>query len=1337
MDADKKPYFGFVGLHGGMFESFSEYAKPLGVQVEYINDEEIVARKADFSKYDAVFLQHSRQDARDQYTELLRIARGKNPKFRAYPCSGDGSWALLMPAMAKDGTFVNDDELKKYYNSNKENLRRFLVYALVKCCGRDMKIEPPVDPEAPLVYHPDKPDGFSDIKSFLDWASKKRDISKMERVIVLAHSNHLIFQQPEVVDALIREFEKRGVLAIGLTDGKNGYEERELEFKPGLVVHTCHGSESPETRKKLDVPHISSLFNKGQSMEEYLNPSNMLGLNNGRAHQIITQECIGGTQPLFVSATIKGGGSEEALTPVQERVGHLADRACAMLKLRSVPAPSRKVAFIYYDREMGKSELMRGTPTGMNMNAPRSMVEVLKRLSAEGYGVKDAPRNEDELLSRMKDHGRQVGIWNPAVLDRLARSGKAILLPVETYRKWYDEKVPEIRRKELEHQWGPPPGDFLVWENEGKKYIVIPRLDMGNVILLPQPLRGEAQSVTALAVQTHDKLTPPPHNYLATYFWLQEGFPADAIVHFGTHGSEFFLPGKADALVSTDWCDIIIGRLPNIGVWIINNLGESVPLRRRTYATIVDHLTPPLVEAELSDDLKNLQSDIEKWTRVEEGALKDKFAKSIGEQVIKLDLAKDLKLDLSGGRLPTLKEIEAVETHLETIANESVPVSLHIFGQVPSKEQLIPYYVRCAGNKFLDAVGKLLSPENGLDREMVIRKKGESAIRLVVEKGLSPEESLKSIGAAVPDDGLPKLLKETFAMIVQLNADLRNTGNEFSGLMAALGGRFVVPGPGNSPDRNPGSVPTGRNMFVVNPEEIPTPQSWEIGKQLIDDLLKGEFEKNGRYPNKVAFSLGPMSTYRDFGVIESQILYLMGVRPVWDAKRVVGSVELIPAKELGRPRVDVFIQLRGLYRDQLPTRMQLIDKAIRLISNIDEPGNTVRENTLKVKDELLQSGMEPAKAEYSSVARMFGMPPGQMGSSWYYYLVQKTGEWNSREDLMRTYLEHSRSLYTENHWGEEAPESYRQAIQGSEIVIRSWADSVSSPLSNKYTWYIDGSLSMAIKQLTGKEPKYYFADVRDPSKVRMVTAEDAINTDFHVRLFNRKWIEGMMKEGYAGADQVKTNVSNMLGWKIMREGSIRDDQWNEVVDVYVHDSKKLHVREWFDKENPHAFQNLVHMLMEASRKEYWNADAATLKELAQEYARSVVKYGPDGGIRTGGNNSFEKFLEDKLSAPGDANLLADYKAAMDKENVVQNQQQNASSTAQVQPDPATDTAKKTEQQAQDQLKTEQIKGKELAVKKQTLLEQLDRYKFLLIPVLFMFVALVLGFKLRQGAPKLQ
>lgn len=1258
--------FGFIGLHGGMFDTVRAFGPALGIKLVYLTDQDTGRVGQECLSLDVVFLQHLRAEQKERYTEILAGARARNPKFVALTCSPPA--AELLPDLVKRGIVVSDPEIHRYYSSTKENLRRMLAYAAVKYGGRPGTVEPPLEEPPILVYHPDCPAGFPDIQWFQEWAARRPEASgRTNRVLIVAHSLHLVFQQTQVVDALVRECERQGFLAVCITDGTPGWEAREAEFKPQVIVHTCHGGEEQKNREALDVPHIASLYTKASATESYL--QSVQGLAPGELqHQVTSQELKGTIQPLFVGATIQGGGSDEAIQPVPERVEHLVSRVKAMIRLRQEPAARKKVAIVYYDRSMGKSELMRGTATGMFLNSPKSLLRVLRRLGQEGYTMVHPPETEEDLLARMKDHGRQIGVWAPDVLDALAASGKAVLIPAEKYRRWFDTKIPEAQRQQVIQQWGPPPGNFLVWEKDGRKYIVIPRVDLGNVILIPQPLRGEAQTVTALASQTHDKLTPPPHNYLATYFWLQEGFEADALIHFGTHGSEFLLPGKPDGLVQGDWCDIIFGHMPNISVWIVNNVGESTPVRRRSYATIVDHLTPPLVEAELSDELKNLHSDIQKWETVEEGALKDKFLQSINRQIRELRLDRELHMDLVGDRLATPGEIGAVSTYLETIANEMTPTSLHVLGEIPSRELLTPYLVRCVGRKFLTELGKLPRPviaSSATLSELELRKKAEEALNLVLSKKLTPIEALQSEGFAAAKT-LPNVIQEGFDLMVQMDADFQKTGQEIDNLMRALNGRFVPPGPANSPDRNPGAIPTGRNMFVVNPEEIPTPQSWEIGKQLIDDLLAEQHRKNGRYPNKVAFSLSSFSSYRDYGVIESQIFYLMGVRPVWNAKRLVNEVEIIPARELGRPRIDVFLSTRSYYRDQLPTRMTLIDKAVKMVAALDEPENYVRQNTLRVTGELEKGGMAPARAEMLAKARMFGWPPGENGSSWYYYLAEKTGEWTGRADLMRVYLEHCKYVYTEDAWGENAPEAFDRTIQGSEMVIRSWADSVRSPLSDKYTWFIDGSLALAIKQLTGKEPAFYLADVRDSGSTRMVRSEDALQADFRVRLFNRKWIEGMMKEGYAGADQVAVHVSNMLGWTVMRENSVTAENWQEVVDVYLRDSKNLHVREWFDKENPHAFQGLTQTLLETARKGYWQADEATIREIATAHAKSVIRYGKNGGLRGGGNVAFQEFIQTALNVLGDPKaqaLLAEYKAARPAANAAPASQPGAAVAA--------------------------------------------------------------------------
>ena len=233
---------------------------------------------------------------------------------------------------------------------------------------------------------------------------------------------------------------------------------------------------------------------------------------------------LGAIEPQIGAGTRHGGGSDEAFTPIPERIDHLADRAAAWIRLARLANARKKVALVYYDCDLGKAELMRGTATGMFMNGPRSMVNVLKRLQREGYGVAPVPADENELIAWLMDRGRQIGVWSPGVLDRLARSGHAVLIPAETYRAWFESKVPEKQRQAVIERWGPPPGKFLVWRDGDKSFIVIPRIDLGNVILLPQPLRGEAQDTGLI----HDKAAPPPHNYLATYFWLQRSFNADA-----------------------------------------------------------------------------------------------------------------------------------------------------------------------------------------------------------------------------------------------------------------------------------------------------------------------------------------------------------------------------------------------------------------------------------------------------------------------------------------------------------------------------------------------------------------------------------------------------------------------------------------------------------------------------------------------------------------------------------------------------------------------------------------------------------------------------------------
>jgi len=1234
-EAADPPRLAFIGLHGGAFEQIEGFSKDLNFRAEYVSDEQISRRAVDLAVYRIVFIEHGRAEERDAYRELFRAAKRANPALRVFTI-GPTPRTFFDPG--GDNIVEEEPEVKKYYPSTRENLGRFLAYVSVKYLGGPGKIEPPAEVEKSGFHHPDHEGRFDSSAAFLAWSeSRGRLPGKLPRAAVAVHLEHLTFQQPRVVDALILALEAKGILAVGIVDKNPAYEAQLKEFRPDVVIHTCHCTDTVEFRRSLDVPHMHSLFFRKQSIDQWRESGE--GLSNSETpFQVIGQERLGAIEPQVGAGTLHGQGGDEAFTPIPDRIEHLVGRAAAWIRLRRMPHAEKRVAVIYYDREMGKSDLMRGSATGMFLNGPRSLVKVLSRMKSEGYNLSPVPSDEVELIDWLQHRGRQIGLWDAEALDRLARSGEALLIPEARYRDWFEKRVPPQARAEVIKHWGAPPGNLLVWTDRGERFIVVPRIELGNVVLLPQPLRGEAHDPSLL----HDGKVPPPHNYLATYFWLQEQFRADALIHFGTHGSEFVLPGKAVGLSGGDWPDILMGSMPNINPWIIDNAGETGPAKRRAYAVLIGHLPPPIVDAGLSDDLLNLQGLVEKWEALEPGGLQESFRKQISADVDRLHLASEVGRAASekGPLLPD--QIRRVAEYLHDIAAEATPVSLHVLGEPPRDDLLVPFLVTILKAKFLDALAKAL-PESVAGkkpggRAAMLRREAEKAVELVVRRGMNPAEAAAAIGGK--PGAIPVEVEKGLALAADLAKRFGETGQEIDNLIRALDGRFIAPGPVNSPIRNPNAVPTGRNLAMLNPDEIPARPSWEVGKALVEQFLKRSKDNKGQYPTKVGFDLSSFATFRDFGVMEAQILYLMGVEPVWDDRDLVQDVRLIPAKELGRPRIDVFISAGGYYSLNLPGRLELIDKAIRLVAKEAESDNMLHANTERLKGELAKRGLSPDRAAALSSARIFGREPGQFSPGDYYYLVERSGTWDTREELIERYLSRVKHVFTKDHWGEDAPEAYDAAIQGTDTIIRSWSDHLSGPLSNRYTWYAGGSLCLAVKHLTGKEPEFILSDVRDPDKAGVIRAEDALAREYRARLFNRKWIEGMMKEGYAGADQISVMTSNSMGWSIMRPGSVPDETWNEIDAVFVRDKLGLSIRSWFEAENPFAFQDMTETMLETIRKGYWKADAKTAQRLAAAYASSVVRHGEGGGLRGGDNEPLRRFVERTLHNAGTPELAA-------------------------------------------------------------------------------------------------
>lgn len=1238
---------GFIGLHGGIYEQLLPLAKKLPVQLAYFEDERIESGKADLGSVKVLYIQHTRAEDRELYKKLFVEAKKKNPKLVVI--AFQSSTAELFSSLGIGDVLTDDKTAGQYYGSSTENLRRLLVYTGKTYLGRDWKVEPPEDAIVEGFYHPDHSGKFfATAEELLLWLRKEKKILPTQpRLLIAVHGTHLVFQQPKVVDALIREAERQGAVAAAVVDGRSSSYKTETKlFQPSAIIHTCHSMDQLDFRLDLDVPHLHSIFIRKQSIDQW--QQSVDGLSSSElAFHVIGQELLGAIEPQVAGGTLSGNGSSQEIVPIPDRVEHLIGRALSLAKLRSSEPANKKIAIVYYDREMGKGELMRGSSTGMHLNGPRSLLNVLSAMKEHGYKIDPLPRYEDELLQWMIARGRQVGVWAPGELNRLVQEGSPVLVPADEYRQWYMEKIPADRRQEMDAKWGPPPGKFMVWSDGTKEHIVIPRLDLGNVILLPQPLRGELHGSDTLSSQAHDKKTAPPHNYMATYFWLEKSFNANAVVHFGTHGSEFALPGKSNGLARRDWPDILMGSMPNFNPWIIENMVESSPVKRRVYGTLISHLPPPIVDAGLSDGLEVLHETIDKWEILEEGALKASFRKELTKLIIENRLDQDLKLTLEPEQDATDEVIRQVSKYLHDIQEETTPTSLHLYGEPPREDLLVTYLVQILRRPFLHELEHMLgvahdhahaasgghthaSHEHSHD----VRPTAEKIVHLVVREKIDPKVAVSTV-LGKEYTSLPKTMEDGLRLIVDLNERLKQTDDEIENLLRGLDGRFVPPGPGNSPIRNPNAVPTGRNMYLLNPEEVPTRPSWELGKKLVDQMIEQYREKHGEYPTKYGFDLRSGATYRDYGVMEAQILYLMGVEPVWDEKGLVNDVRLIEREKLGRPRVDVFIAAGSWYESNLPTRLNLWDKAVRLVANSVEAENPVALNNQETLKKLVESGIPQERAEILSRGRIFGIAPGREMGGGLSYRVLRSGDWESREQIADSYLASHKNIFTEGAWGEPAEEAYNHTIQGTHTVVRSWSDHMTSPLASRYTWLHGGALCLAVERMTGKRPEYYFSDVRDPDKASMIGAEDALRRGYRVRLFNRKWLEGMMKEGYAGADHMRFMVSNSFAWEVMRPGSVGNDNWQEMKNVLINDKLNLGLKDWFEKNNPYAKQDAIAVMLEAIRKGYWTADEATQRELANEYAANVARHGLSGNIVSGGNRPLHEKVTQLLKESDD------------------------------------------------------------------------------------------------------
>ncbi|CAN7347667.1 cobaltochelatase subunit CobN [Pseudoduganella sp. LjRoot289] len=924
---------------------------------------------------------------------------------------------------------------------------------------------------------------------------------------------------------------------------------------------------------QIGVPAINAITLSQQTAAQW--EQSKIGLDLiERTWQMAGAEIAGLVQPTVVASRERVRDSHTGLAyveeqPIAERIERLDQRIAAWLALRHKPNADKRVAVLYFNYPHGSE-----TIGAAYLNVlPESLWQITQRMKRDGYDTgKRFAADRRGLQDEIQAYGNYPGKSGQdylAGLAKLANSGEALLVPLADYQRWYGA-LPAVLRASVEKAWGKPEASPVLWRNaQGQASFVYPARRHGNVLLAPQPGRAWEQNLAKL----HNDVTlPPGHEYIAFYLWLQHGFEANAVMHIGTHGTQEWLTGKEAGLSAGDATEALIGAMPNIYPYVMDDVGEGLQAKRRGMATIIDHMTPPFDTAGLNPDLRELLALLNDYRVAEQKSplLARSHLTAMNRLAAKAGVLKDMKRS----ELKSEADMEALEEYLDDTGNKLTPFGLHTFGVAPSPEQR-------------DATARAV---------------------VSLDTALGAEQRAKRIA--------------------QLDQDIVTSAElELARLMQALSGRFIPTGASADLVRNPDALPTGRNFFGLDPSRIPSRTTYEQGAKLAQQLADDYRKRHGAWPDKLTMNLWGVETSRHEGIMEAQAMALMGVRPVWDERGRVTGVEPISRQQLGRPRVDVTMVSSGLFRDLFGNLLTLLDQAAQLAQQQDDGkpgggaggdpagGNPLQAHSRKNAEALMLRGVPADEAAKMAGVRIFGLPSGSYGTQ-IEKLIPLTNAWQDEKQVADVFINRMSHPFGNGYWGDDKAdpalrrELFRQALSGSKVALHSRSSNLFATLDNDDFFQYLGGTAMAIRSVDGKTPEVMVSDLANPRRPSHKSLEQYMGQELQSRYLNPRWADSMLKEGYSGARFINRVVDYLWAWQVTVPEVVDSGKWQRMYDTYVADRHGLKVRQRFkDSGNLRAYQAVTDRMLSAIERGYWKPSDAVHKELQAQNAQAITDAG--------------------------------------------------------------------------------------------------------------------------------
>lgn len=1071
------------------------------------------------------------------------------------------------------------------------------------------------------IYHPDAPRLLPHAGALEAWRQGQPALRDLPAVAVLVHRHHFIDGSTEWLDAWLRTFRQQGLFAYAAfgqqVTAQTLAEVLELPAEGGsgpgrlhasaLVLHQLvpQAAALQPLLARWGVPLLGTQPYRAGDAAAWEASDTGLSLSDVPFY-LAQPEAAGAIDPVLIAAH---GAEGRDFRLIDRQAQAVAAKARRLIALQTKPAADKRLVAMVYNYPPG------GTNFGASfLNVPRSLEQVSGALAQAGYRTQQVPEQGwiDGLQPLL------AAYYPGADVRALLQNGQAAALPLARYEQ-HLATLPKAVRERMNAHWGAPEQSRYVVEWQGEKVFAIPRLQVGHLSVLPQPPREETLRLGQNPFM-HKSKAPLSHHYLAVYLWAQ--MEADALIHFGTHGTQEWAGGKARALDVHDDTLLPLGDLPVVYPYIVDNLGEALTAKRRGRAVLVSHRTPVFAPAGFEARMAHMHEVMHEWETVDEGPTRRALEKQLVAQFVEHQLHRDLGWSAERIAADFSGFLEILHPYLDQLAQSSQPKGLAVFGRVPAPEQRRETILQALRKPLIEALGEDIDEAFLIQHDAVLAarparwleaalKDAEAASTLDLRPPLPAqatsdvvraEDHVPNRAARQPID-TPALLQ--LARRAQELERLLATEGELPGLLAALEGRYLSAAYGGDPIRNPDSLPTGRNLTGLDPSRLPTRQAYAVAQTLFNDWFKDyKARHGGRSPERMALSLWAGETLRHQGIMEAQALVALGMRPVWDDAGRPVRVETIPVDELQRPRVDVLMSITGSYRDQFPALMALLDRAVAQAAAA-EPGNVIARNTAQIGQELRKQGVPRAQAEQLARVRAFGNAVGDYGTG-LSDAVQSDGLQTNDARLGRMFLERMSQPYLDGEpvtgvAGGTAAKALGAHLRRTDAAILSRSSHLYAMVSSDDPFQYLGGLAAAARAAGRPQGlELHVAQLQDAGEPTTETAQRAIALEMQSRYLHPGWLQAQKAEGYSGTLQVLKAVQFAWGWQAVAPDTVRSDHWQSFYDVLVRDKHQLGLPEWL-KEHPQAYAQSLERLVQAQRQGYWQADADTRKQLAQMY----------------------------------------------------------------------------------------------------------------------------------------